>query len=91
MGTNQDKHMRNRDDSGQTNQKWLTCSASRQQHEADKLRITQIIPSDGKIRGIYVGYPSYCKFVDKSLKLSNSLHIKYGFKVELKVNTFDFS
>ena len=31
-----------------SNQKWLTCSANRQQHEPDKLKITQIIPSDGK-------------------------------------------
>ena len=28
--------------------KWLTCSANRQAHEAEKLMLTQIIPSDGE-------------------------------------------
>ena len=28
--------------------RWLTCSSSRQQHEIDKLMLTQIIPRDGK-------------------------------------------
>lgn len=35
-------------DEANGNQKWLTCSANRQQHEPEKMRITQIIPSDGE-------------------------------------------
>ena len=31
-----------------TTRKWMTCSVGRTQHEADKLKLTQIIPSDGE-------------------------------------------
>lgn len=36
--------------------RWLTCSANRQEHEPETLMITQIVPSDGKTRP---SHPSY--------------------------------
>lgn len=35
--------------------KWLTCSSNRQAHEAGKLMLTQIIPSDGKLFLTFAG------------------------------------
>jgi len=34
-------------DSIEEQRRWLTCSSNRQQHEVDKLLLTQIIPRDG--------------------------------------------
>ena len=48
MGGNQDKHLSEERDLVTTTRKWMTCSVGRQQHEADKLKLTQIIPSDGQ-------------------------------------------
>ena len=40
---------------GDVNQ-WLTCNSSRKAHEAKKLMLTQIIPSDGMNTDFLLGY-----------------------------------
>ena len=45
VGGKQEKHIK--EDVCHLNSKWITCSATRKAHEAQKLRLTQIIPSDG--------------------------------------------
>lgn len=36
------------EDKEEEQREWLTCSSNRQQHEIDKLMLTQIIPRSGK-------------------------------------------
>lgn len=38
------------EDKDEEQREWLTCSSNRQQHEIDKLMLTQIIPRSGKMR-----------------------------------------
>ena len=48
VGGNQDKHIQEDVVHLHSKAKWINCSATRQAHEAEKLCITQIIPSDGQ-------------------------------------------
>ena len=47
VGGNQEKHIQEDVCHVNNKAKWINCSATRQAHEAEKLRLTQIIPSDG--------------------------------------------